>query len=168
MRKPFEATAYFQRVLRYIHRNPVKSKICRHVWQYKDSSYRSYIDADPGIIDRDEVFASYIAKEEFETYNDSEELEYKEGDYLYMVDELPFRLTEQMARKIMKAVTKLEDLEMIGKMDQKDVIRVTRELRKRGLSYGQISRAIARSKGAVFRWDKKALDKEGIDGRSGQ
>ena len=166
--KPVETTAYFQRVLRYIHRNPVKSKICRHVWQYKDSSYRSYIDADPGIIDRDEVFASYIAKEEFETYNDSEELEYKEGDYLYMVDELPFRLTEQMARKIMKAVTKLEDLEMIGKMDQKDVIRVTRELRKRGLSYGQISRAIARSKGTVFRWDKKALDKEGIDGRSGQ
>lgn len=155
--KPVENVAYFQRVLRYIHRNPVKSKMCRHVWQYKDSSYRSYIDDDPGIIDRDEVFDNYIPKEEFEVYNDSEELEYHRDDYLYMIDELPFRLTEQMARRIMKNITKLDDLESFSSKDKDFIVRTTRELRKRGLSYGQISRAISKSKGTVFRWDKSAL-----------
>ena len=158
--KPVDSVAYFQRVLRYIHRNPVKAKKCRHVWQYADSSYNSYFAEDPGIIDRDEVFNEYIPRDEFKIYNDSEDIEFKKGDFLYMTDELPIRHTEENAGKIMKKVTGLDDMTEFGSMNIDFIFSKVRELRRRGLSYGQIGRAIHKNKSAVFRWDKKAQQAE--------
>ena len=161
--KPVCTVKYFQRVLRYIHRNPVKAKMCSHVWQYRKSSYNCYFTDDPGIIDRDEVFNEFIPKEEFLIYNETEDLDYKKGEFMYMIDELPTRHTEENANKIMKKVTKLGDLTEFGTMDMDYILSKTKELRKRGISYGQISRAIHKNKGTVFRWHKKAVDNETDD-----
>ena len=41
--EPVEDDAYFLTVLRYIHQNPVKAKICRSVKEYPYSSYAAYL-----------------------------------------------------------------------------------------------------------------------------
>ena len=109
------------------------------------------------------MFNEFIPKEEFLIYNETEDLDYKKGEFMYMIDELPTRHTEENANKIMKKVTKLGDLTEFGTMDMDYILSKTKELRKRGISYGQISRAIHKNKGTVFRWHKKAVDNETDD-----
>ncbi|NMA49588.1 MAG: transposase [Tissierellia bacterium] len=41
--EPVEADTYLITVLRYIHQNPIEAKICKHMLDYKWTSYKEYI-----------------------------------------------------------------------------------------------------------------------------
>lgn len=150
-----ETAEYFQYVIRYIHRNPVKAKICRHVWKYTKSSYNLFFAEDPGIIDRDEVF-DFIDRSEFEAFNDRDDLNISDEKCIDLAEALPFRLTNEKAHKIMELVAGRFDETLFGTMDIELIWSITRDLRKRGLSYGQISREIARNKGTIYKWVNKS------------
>ena len=51
--EPVNDDKYFLTVLRYIHQNPVKAKLCKNPDEYKWSSYKEYIDKNhnTGIVD---------------------------------------------------------------------------------------------------------------------
>lgn len=56
--EPVEDERYLLTVLRYIHQNPVKAKLCRRMADYKWSSYRDYADGHgvlEGLVDTDDA-----------------------------------------------------------------------------------------------------------------
>ena len=157
-----ENAQYLQYLVRYVHRNPVKAKLCKHVWDYPDSSYKYFLSEDPWIIDRDEVF-EYIDRSEFEEFNDCASLKSEAEvemnnagiSFMEMQETVPFRLTNEMAHKAMKTVAGLFNSTEITNLPICDIIVAVQKLRKRGLSYGQISRELSKNKGTVYRWANK-------------
>ena len=148
-----ETPRYFQRVVRYIHRNPVKARMCRHVWQYSGSSYNHFFASDPGIIDRDDVF-EYIDRSEFCEFNDAESVNEIDDTCLDLSEAIPFRLTNEKASKIMQSVAETFDFSLYGTMDYRVLSAVIRECRRRSMSYGQISRELSVNKGTLHRLDR--------------
>ena len=79
--EPVEDDAYFLTVIRYIHQNPVKAKICKTAEAYPYSSMREYL-SHPVIADT-EFALSMLPKDEFLAFhqqeNDDRCMEMEEG-----------------------------------------------------------------------------------------
>jgi REP element-mobilizing transposase RayT len=154
--EPVDSAKYFQQLVRYIHRNPVKAGKCKHVWQYQGSSYRAFFAEDSGIIDRDKVF-EFIDPAEFEQFNDSQTVNGFDDNCLDLNEAIRFRVTDERATKIMQSVSGLFDLSLFGSMDVDLIRKLVRKFRQQCLSYGQIARAIQRNKGSVYHWVNRPL-----------
>ena len=132
--EPVENDEYFLTVLRYIHQNPIKAGIVEKIDEYEYSSYNEYIDRESSLIDKYFVY-SILNKEKFEEFN-------KEitEDVCLDVEELNFRLSDNDAMKIVKEVSKCENATEFQTLDPNNRDKYIRRLKKRGLSYRQISR----------------------------
>lgn len=65
--QPVEDETYFLRVVRYIHRNPVKGNLCSRMEDYPYSSYSYYFRS--GKFQADDLVFHMIRKDEFERYH---------------------------------------------------------------------------------------------------
>lgn len=90
--EPVDTQEYLLTVIRYIHQNPVKAKLCRHVSQYAYSSYTAYLGGD------DLVDTAYIlgiwTLDEFVVLNDA----VVEANCLDIIENVTMRLTDEQAR----------------------------------------------------------------------
>ena len=150
--EPVEDAKYFQQVVRYIHRNPVKARKCRHVWETRKSSYHLYFDEDPGIVDRDEVFEKYIARDEFEEFNDCPELNGFDDSCMDLSEGLPFKLTNERASMLMACVAGFPNFTSFEGLGMDRIFELVKKYRQRGLSFGQIARELGKNKGTIFKW----------------
>lgn len=132
--EPIENDAYFLTVLRYIHQNPIKARICKMVGDYKNSSYSEYFK-NSYLIDSDFVF-DIISKEDFATFNNE-----KVFDVCLDVEDKPkIKVTDEQAKKIIEKISKCKNVAEFQTLDVKIRDKCLKRLRESGLSIRQVSR----------------------------
>ena len=94
--EPVEDEAYLFTVLRYIHQNPVKAKLCENVEDYKFSSYNEYTYRSR-IVDTDFIL-DIMPLDEFTAFNH----EVNTDKCLEIQEKENTRLTDEQARAIIK------------------------------------------------------------------
>lgn len=139
--EPVEDDTYFLTVLRYIHQNPVKARICPNAQNYPFSSMQEYLHKSE-ITDTDFAF-SIISKEEFISYHN----EINDDCCLELE---PFsKMTDNDAKIIIYTTTKCKtpaDFQLLDKPTRNKYIG---KLYAQGLSVRQICRLTGLSKKIV-------------------
>ena len=139
--EPVEDDGYFQTVLRYIHQNPVKAKICKQAEEYQYSSMREYLTF-PFLVDTDFAF-SMLTKEQFIEYHAEE----NNDSCLEMGDR--FRYTDTKAEALIMKVAKCKSVSAFQQLDRDRRNACIHKLHEKGLSIRQISRLTGISKKTV-------------------
>lgn len=141
--EPVEDDGYFLTVLRYIHQNPVKARICKKAEHYPYSSMREYLTS---AFLADTTFAlSILPMEQFLEYHAAE----SEDKCLEVEDH--YRLTDEDAKAIILKVSKCKNASEFQLLDCKKRNACIHALHERGLSIRQISRLTGLSKKLVER-----------------
>ena len=145
--EPVEDDAYLFTVLRYIHQNPTKAKLCENVEDYKFSSYNEYTDRN-WIVDTDFIL-DIMSLDEFTAFNHEENTD----KCLEIEEKEAVRLTDEQARNIISKISgsnSVSDFEKLTK-DLKEVY--VKEFKKFGVSVRQICRLTGMSYYTVQRID---------------
>ena len=139
--EPVEDDGYFLTVLRYIHQNPVKAKICKKAEDYLYSSMRAYLTFSSFV---DTTFTySIISKEQFIEYHKEE----NDDSCLELIER--FRLTDTEAKALIVKVAKCKSVVEFQELEIKKRNSCIHKLHKEGLSIRQISRLTGVSKKTV-------------------
>ncbi len=141
--EPVEDDAYFFTVLRYIHQNPVKEKLCENVENYKFSSYREYTDRK-WIVDTD--FALGIMPlDELAAFNHEENTD----KCLEIEERGNIRLTDEQAKYIIEMCSGCKNVSEFQQLSKENIEKYLEEFKNRGLSIRQVSRLTGVSFGLV-------------------
>ena len=144
--EPVEDDSYFLTVLRYIHQNPVKAKLCKNVENYLYSSMNEYLTC-PVLTDTDFAL-SILHRDDFIDYhrqmNDDKCLDVEER----------FRLTDEDAKRLIVKIARCNSATEFQQLDTKKRNACLRKLHKEGMSIRQISRLTGISK-KVVEWNLK-------------
>lgn len=139
--EPVEDDGYFLAVLRYIHQNPIKARICSTAEEFPFSSFNEYTNI-PKIIDTNFAF-SIISKEDFIVYHSE-----LNDDYCLENDERT-RISDLEAKEIIYNLTdckSVADFQVLDKHIRNNYIKVLHDY---GLSVRQINRLTGISKKIV-------------------
>lgn len=139
--EPVEDDGYFLTVLRYIHQNPVKARICTRAEVYKYSSMKEYLSF-PFLVDTDFAL-SMITKEQFIEYHREE----NEDKCLEIEDH--FRLTDEEAKALIIKISKCQTIAEFQLLDRNTRNSCIHKLHNNGMSIRQISRLTGISKKIV-------------------
>ena len=139
--EPVEDDGYFLTVLRYIHQNPVKARICKNAEDYAHSSMQEYIKF-PFLVDTVFVF-SMMPKDEFIRYHQEDN-----NDICLEMDE-HFRLNDQDAKALIFKISKCKNANDFQLLEKKKRNACIHKLHQNGLSIRQISRLTGLSKKIV-------------------
>ena len=145
--EPVEDDSYFLTVLRYIHQNPLKAKMCKKIDEYKWSSYNDYIKQN-GITDTSFALGIFNedeekAKELFINYNNEQN-----DDKCLEINE-EFRMTDDEARKIIYKCSKAKSVSEFQIIEMKKRNDIIKKLKEQGLSIRQIERLTGISFGII-------------------
>lgn len=143
--KPIETQDYLLNLLRYIHKNPEKAKICKSD-KYKWSSYSEYIIKKEGIIDVEEILLKFS-----DNYNESiekfinfhEEMENINNIEQMIEYEMLSKLTDNQVIGFLKEDLKIENLQEVqsySKLKRNEIIRHLKGIK--GCTNKQISRIL--------------------------
>lgn len=141
--EPVETESYLFTVLRYIHQNPVKAKLCENVEDYKFSSYREYTD-NKWIVDTDFILGM-MPLDEFAAFNH----EINADKCLEIEEKEKVRLTDEQAKAIIELYSgcrNVAEFQALPKAEQEKNIEAFKE---KGLSIRQVSRLTGVSFGLV-------------------
>ena len=141
--EPVEDDAYFLTVLRYIHQNPVKAKICNKVADYHYSSYAEYLHKSDTV---DTDFAlGMLAKEEFIEFNNAR------NDDQCLEITVPKRspVTDTEAMVIIEKVSHCRTVTEFQGLEEKKKERYIKKIYEKGVSIRQIGRLTGISKGLI-------------------
>lgn len=141
--EPVEDDAYFLTVLRYIHQNPIKAGICKKIEQYQYSSFNEFFSKND-LIDNDFVL-SIISKDDFIAFNNEPSFE----KCLEIEDNLPVKVTDEQAQKIIQKYSKCKNVAEFQVLDIKTRDKYLKKFKENGLSIRQISRLTGVSFGTV-------------------
>ena len=141
--EPVEDNGYFQTVLRYIHQNPVKARICKKAEEYAYSSMREYMTF-PFLVDTGFAL-SMIPKDQFIDYHT------EENDDVCLEMEDRFRLTDEEAKALIIKISKCKTVSEFQLLDSATRNSCIHKLHDKGLSIRQISRLTGLSKKIVER-----------------
>ena len=145
--EPVEDDSYFLTVLRYIHQNPVKAKMCKKVDEYKWCGYNDYIYQN-GITDTAFVLGIFNddykkAKELFINYNN------EQNDDICLEINEKFRMTDDEARKIIYKISKAKSVSEFQIIEIKKRNVIIKKLKEQGISIRQIARLTGVSFGII-------------------
>jgi len=143
--EPIEDEQYLFAVLRYIHQNPLKAKLCKRLEDYRFSSYNSYF-LNSKLVDSSDIY-DMIGQEEFRRFNN----EINDDKCLEMEDQPRLRFTDEQAEKIIKRLAKSENISQIQQMNIKNRNSLIKKLKVKGISIRQINRLTGISKGIIER-----------------
>lgn len=132
--EPVEDDAYFLTVLRYIHRNPVKAKICRTMEAYPYSSYKEYI-GNSDLIDRG-MAEQLLPAEQFVQYHNEE----AEDSCMDIPEQQPIRFTDEQAKKLIEKISKCQNIAEFQALPPALRDKYLKKLSEKGLSLRQTSR----------------------------
>lgn len=142
--EPVDEDDYFLTVLRYIHRNPVKAKLCENAEDYPYSSMREYktfpVLADTGLA------LSMLPGAQFLDYHQEE----NEDKCLEM--EEYFRLTDEDGKELILKIAKCKNTTEFQQLETTKRNACIRKLHENGMSIRQISRLTGISK-RVVEWN---------------
>lgn len=141
--EPVEDDGYFLTVLRYIHQNPVKAKLCKRAEEYKYSSMREYV-THPVLVETGFAL-SLLPGEQFIDYH----LQKNEDICMEMEDS--FRLSDDDAKALINKIAKCKTAAEFQLLDIKTRNLCIHKLHNKGVSIRQISRLTGISKKTVER-----------------
>ena len=142
--EPVDDDSYFLTVLRYIHQNPVKAKLCKYAEDYPHSSMREYIEY-PVLTDTS-FGLSMLPLQEFIEFHR------QQSDDQCMEMENRIRLTDEDARALILKIAKCRnaaEFQQLEKSVRNDCIQ---KLHNKGMSIRQISRLTGISK-RIIEWN---------------
>lgn len=132
--EPVDAEGYFFTVLRYIHQNPVKARLCKRVEEYPYSSYLEYL-GNRVLIDVDYVL-QFCTIEEFVGLNN----EPVSTDCMDVLDKVITRVTDEQARELIRKVAKCGSVSEFQELEITKRNKYLKKLREKGVSIRQLSR----------------------------
>ncbi len=132
--EPVDEGAYFLKVVRYIHLNPVKAGICKTPEEYPYSSYSYYFN-NPKYSDSDLLF-NLMEKKDFEQFHKE-----KNVDLCLDIDQLPQnKLTDEQAALIFQESTGYQQISITQSLPDQERKLVIQKLIASGASIRQINR----------------------------
>ena len=146
--EPVEDDSYFITVLRYIHQNPVKAKICKSVEDYPYSSYCEYLSGNTWL-DID-CALNMLTEDEFVRYNNAASTD----NCLDISATKRLAVTDSQAKVIITKISRCATLVDFQKLDENKKIRYLKRIHEKGVSVRQLSRLTGTSKGLVEKWLK--------------
>ena len=144
--EPVEDDAYFLTVLRYIHQNPVKARLCAKPGDYSYSSYADYL-SDSELVDTDFALIM-LPREEFIRFNN----EANSDQCLEISPPQRRAVTDDQARSIIEKYAHCRTITEFQGLDEKKKIRNIKKIHTKGVSIRQICRLTGTSKGLVEKW----------------
>ena len=139
--EPVEDDGYFLTVLRYIHQNPVKAKMCRYAEDYPFSSMQAYLKSSSLV---ETSFAlQMLPMEELIKFHRSE------NDDQCLEMEEHFRLTDDEAKSLIYKLSKCKNISEFQLLDISERNLCIQKMHKNGMSIRQISRLTGISKKIV-------------------
>lgn len=136
---------YLKTVLVYIHRNPLKSGICKNIIDYKYSSYSEYL-TETKIVDTELIMENW----DIEQFKEAHRKDVVEK-CLDVEEEHKIRLTDEQASEILKKIAKCKNTTEFQALEIKQRDKYIIKLKQKGLSIRQISRLTGTPKGIVER-----------------
>lgn len=132
--EPVNSDEYFFTVLRYIHQNPTRAGLCKHVENYTNSSYIEYFN-ESSFVDRDYVM-NLMTIDEFiglhrETVNES---------CMDVTEKVITRVTDEQAKELIRKISKCENVSDFQRLETNQRNKYLKKLREKGLSIRQLSR----------------------------
>ena len=149
--EPINSDKYFLTVLRYIHQNPIKAKLCDTIKEYKWSSYREYIGDSKTVDTRFPLEMTGL--DEFIRFNNS-----SNNDVCLECSSKIFRFTDAEAQEMVKKICKCDKVEDLLKLCPQERESYIKKLKNAGISIRQMSRLTGISKGII----EKILKQGGI------
>lgn len=129
--EPVENDTYLLTVLRYIHQNPIKAKLCSKIADYPYSSYAEYLN-DNSTIDKDFVL-SILPHEEYVRFNN----EPNTDKCLEIVTTTRYSVTDQQARAIIEKHTHCRTVVEFQSLDEKKKERYIKKIYQRACLLGK-------------------------------
>ena len=146
--EPVEDDAYFLTVLRYIHQNPIKAKICKYIRDYPYSSYSEYLH-DSEMVDTDFAL-SMLDLDAFVAFNNE-----PNGDKcLELAATARQAVTDQQAKMIIEKCAHCQTVVEFQSLDTNKKELYIKKIYEKGVSIRQISRLTGISKGLVEKYLK--------------
>lgn len=146
--EPVEDDAYFLTVLRYIHQNPVKAKLCTKVEDYPYSSFVEYL-CDSNAVDTGFVL-SMIDRTEFAEFNNTP----NSDNCLELSSSSRHAVTDTQAKKIIENVSHCQSVAEFQGLEDNKKERFTKKIYDKGVSVRQLSRLTGTPKGMVEKFLK--------------
>ena len=141
--EPVDSEAYFFTVLRYIHQNPTKAGLCKHVEDYAYSSYLEYFN-ESSFVDRDYVL-SLTTIDEFAALNQ----QMVDANCMDIAEKTAVRLTDEQAMVLISKISKCENVAEFQQLDTNQRNKYLKKLKEAGVSIRQLSRLTGTSFGIV-------------------
>lgn len=132
--EPIEDDTYLFTVLRYIHQNPVKAKLCENIEDYEFSSYKEYIDRK-WIVDTDYIL-DMLPLYEFAQFN----REVNTDKCLELNEKAEIRITDEQARIMISNISNCNSVADFERLATADKEHFVAEFKKAGISIRQICR----------------------------
>lgn len=147
--EPVDTDSYFLTVLRYIHNNPVKAKMCGDPGEYPYSSYTAYLTESDFV---DTAFGlEMLPAEEYVRFHSQ-----PNSDRCLEVSAKSRRaVTDEQALVIIEKCSHCRTIAVFQTLDEDRKKLYTQRIHKKGVSIRQISRLTGTSKGLVERWLKE-------------
>ncbi|WP_373665554.1 transposase [Sporomusa silvacetica] len=150
--EPVEEDQYFQIVLRYIHQNPVKAGLVKHVKEYKWSSFHEYVN-QANLVNRNfllEMISDDREKriQKFIKYTN----DVSDHECLDIDNNVKQRISDEEARVVIKTVCNLKnaiDLQQLDCQTRNTYLRILKH--KHNLSIRQIERLTGINRGIVLK-----------------
>lgn len=146
--EPVDDDAYFLTVLRYIHQNPVKAKICSKVEDYPFSSFAEYLH-DSSFVDT-EFALSMIPRSEFTKFNNTPNTDM----CLELVTSTRRAVTDAQAQVVIEKVSHCNSITEFQSLAESKKERFIKKIYDKGVSVRQLSRLTGTTKGMVEKYLK--------------
>lgn len=143
--EPVDDDAYFLTVLRYIHQNPVKAKLCSKVEDYPFSSFMEYLHESTFV---DTEFAlSMIERSEFVRFNNAPNTD----TCMEYIAPTRRAVTDTQAQVMIEKISHCKTLTEFQGLDEKKKQHFIKKIYVKGVSVRQLSRLTGTPKGKVER-----------------
>ncbi len=141
--EPVNDDTYFLTVLRYIHQNPVKAKLCSKVEDYPFSSFAEYLH-ESTLVDT-EFALSMIDRIEFVRFNNTPNSD------VCMEYVLPARraVTDTQAQGVIEKLSHCKSITEFQRLDESKKERLLKKIYAQGVSIRQLSRLTGTTKGKI-------------------
>ena len=143
--EPVDSDEYFLTVLRYIHQNPIKARICERLEDYRYSSYIDYLNNRNDFTCIDFAY-SILGRNDFFEFNN------ENNDDKCLDAEEKRRLTDKDGMELLQQMLKGKPVEVIVEFEEKDKAALISRMKSEGLSIRQISRLTGVSIGIVRKY----------------
>ena len=141
--EPVEDNTYLLTVLRYIHQNPVKAKLCSKIEDYPYSSYAEYLH-ESSLVDCEFVL-SMLSRKEYVQFNNQPSTD----KCLEIMETTRYAVTDTQAKAIIEKYTHCRTISEFQALDEKKKERYIKKIYEKGVSVRQASRLTGVSKGKV-------------------